>query len=73
MQKRNEMLIVLFALVFTGGCSLVETEEQVVDNQSHIDYTFGTSESGRVKKEFHFINNDDYVVQSDMEYLYENE
>ena len=73
MQQRYEMLIVLFSLVFIGGCSLVETEESVVDNQSHIDYTFGTNESGKVKKEFHFINSDDYVVQSDIEYVYKNE
>ncbi|MGE0021384.1 MAG: hypothetical protein AB7S72_17040 [Draconibacterium sp.] len=73
MQKRNEILIALFSLLFAGGCSLLETEEPVVDNQSHIDYTFGTSESGKVKKEFHFINSDDYVVQSDIEYVYKNE
>jgi hypothetical protein len=72
MQKRYEMLIVLFSFVFTGGCSLLESEESVDDNQSHIDYTFGTAESGKVKKEFHFVNSDDYVVQSDIQYVYVN-
>ncbi|HCE56424.1 MAG TPA: hypothetical protein DER09_01180 [Prolixibacteraceae bacterium] len=51
----------------------METEESVVDNQSYIDYTYGTSESGKVKKEFHFINSDDYEVQSDVEFIYDNE
>lgn len=73
MQKRYEMFIVFFSLVFAGGCTLLESEEPVADNQSHIDYTFGTSESGKVKKEFHFVNSDDFVVQSDIEYLYKNE
>jgi len=73
MQKRYEMLIVLSSLIFTGGCTLLESEEPVADNQSHIDYTFGTTESGKVRKEFHFVNSDDFVVQSDIEYLYKNE
>lgn len=71
MQKRYELLILVPALMFLGSCSLLDTEEPVVDNQKHIDYTFGTSESGKVKKEFHFINSDDYVVQSDIEYIYD--
>lgn len=73
MQKRYEIVIVVISLIFTGACSILEIEDTGDNINSKIDFNYGIAESGKIRKELHFNNSDDYLVQSEFLYLYKNE
>jgi hypothetical protein len=57
-------------LIFLAGCSLFEHEHWL--DQSHIDYLVGIEESGKIKRELHFSSSEDKTVESDIEFIYDN-
>lgn len=63
---------VLSILLFgTFACSIFENENYI--DQSNIDYLDGVEESGRLRKELHFSGSEDETVNSDIEFIYEND
>ena len=74
MQKISELLFNLFLLVFVAGCSLVDDylDNEEWADQSDIDYLVGVKESGKLKKELHYLNTDDFETKSDIEFVYKN-
>ena len=74
MQKISKLLFSLFLFVFIAGCSLVDDylENEEWTDQSDIDYLVGVKESGKLKKELHFSNTDDYDTNSDIEFVYKS-
>lgn len=74
MQKISKLLFSLFLLVFIAGCSLVDDyfDDEEWADQSNIDYLVGVEESGKLKKELHFSDTDDYDTKSDIEFVYKN-
>ncbi len=74
MQKIIKLLFSIFLLVLITGCSLVDDylDNEEWADQSDIDYLVGTKESGKLKKELHFLNTDDYDTKSDIEFVYKD-
>ena len=75
MQKISKLLFNLVLLVFIAGCSIVDDylENEEWADQSDIDFLVGVKESGKLKKELHFLNTDDYDTKSDIEFVYKND
>lgn len=74
MQKISKLLLSLFLIAFIASCSLVDDylDDEDWSDQSNIDYLVGVKESGKLKKELHFSNTDDYSANSDIEFIYQN-
>lgn len=74
MQKISKLLFSFFLIAFIASCSLVDDylDNEEWADQSDIDYLVGVKESGKLKKELHFLNTDDYVTKSDIEFIYIN-
>ncbi|MBN1985120.1 MAG: hypothetical protein JW761_02390 [Prolixibacteraceae bacterium] len=62
--------IVLWMAMGLAGCSLFEESDS--PDVSQIDFLFGTEESGRLKKQLNFSGSDDETVNSDIEFIYED-
>ena len=74
MQKISKLLFSLFLFTFIASCSLVDDylDKEEWTDQSDIDYLVGVKESGKLKKELHFSNTDDYDTKSDIEFVYKD-
>ena len=71
MSRFVKLITYLIVLSWFAACSLFENDDW--PNQSEIDYLVGTEESSRLKKQLNYSSSEDETVNSDIEYIYEND
>jgi len=58
-------------LIFATACSLFDDESERAN--LNVDYLLGTDESGRIKRQLNFTDNEDETVNSDIVFEYEGD
>lgn len=69
--KPSTVFFLLLLVLSLTGCSLLYDEKSL--NSAEVDYLVGIEQSGRLKRELHFSSSEDKTVESDIEFIYEED
>lgn len=71
MREIAKGFLLLFIFQSILGCSIFEHEDW--NDHSQIDFLVGVEESGRLKRQLNYSSSEDETVNSDIEFIYEND